>query len=115
MNIAKVGTLFLQPIPRYINAVSIKVFEYMLCGLPVVASNFPELRKVVKEADCGILVDPTNVDEITDAILYLLEHPEEAKRMGENGRRAVEENYNWEQMEEKLLKLYEGLETCQQS
>lgn len=109
MNIAKVCTLFLQPIPRYKKAVSIKLFEYMACGKPVVASNFTEIRKVVKEADCGILVDPTNVDEIANAILYLLEHLEEAKRMGENGRRAVEEKYNWEKMEEKLLKLYEGL------
>ena len=83
-----------------------KLFDYMLCGLPVVASNFPEIRKVVKEADCGILVDPTDVDEIVDAILYLLEHPEEAKRMGKNGRRAVEERYNWGRMEERLLGLY---------
>jgi len=109
MNMAKVGTLFLQPIPRYINAVSIKLFEYMACGLPVVASNFPAISRVVKEADCGILVDPTDVDEIADAMVYMLEYPEEAKRMGENGRRAVEEKYNWERMEERLLELYEGL------
>ena len=113
MNMAKVGTLFLQPIPRYINAVSIKLFEYMACGLPVVASNFPEISQIVKEADCGMLVDPTDVDEIADAIVYLLEHPEDAERMGENGRRAVGEKYNWERMEERLLELYEGLETCQ--
>lgn len=86
-----------------------KLFDYMLCGLPVVASNFPEISKVVKEADCGILVDPTNVDEIANAILYLLEHPEEAKRMGDSGRRAVEEKYNWDRMEEKLFELYRGL------
>ena len=48
-------------------------------------------------------------NEIADAITYLLGHPDEAKRMGENGRRAVEERYNWDKMEEKLLKLYEGL------
>jgi glycosyltransferase involved in cell wall biosynthesis len=94
---------------KYGKAVPIKLFEYLACEKPVVASNFQEISKVVKEADCGILVDPTNVDEIANAILYLLEHPEEAKRMGENGRRAVEERYNWDKMEEKLLKLYEGL------
>ena len=56
-------------------------------------------------------------DGITDAIIYhLLEHFEEVKRMGENGRRAVEERYNWKKMEQHgLLDLYEGLETCQQS
>ena len=106
INMSRLGLILHQPIPRYIHAVSIKLFEYMACGKPVVASNFPEIAKVVKEADCGILVDPTDVDEIVDAILYLLEHPEEAKRMGENGRRAVEEKYSWNKMEEKLLELY---------
>lgn len=106
INMSRLGLILHQPIPRYIHAVSIKLFEYMACGKPVVASNFPEIAKVVKEADCGILVDPTDVDEIVDAILYLLEHPEEAKRMGENGRRAVEEKYSWDKMEEKLLELY---------
>ncbi|VUT28001.1 MAG: putative glycosyl transferase [Candidatus Syntrophoarchaeum sp. GoM_oil] len=86
-----------------------KLFDYMLCGLPVVASNFPEISKVIKEADCGILVDPTNVDEIADAVIYLIEHPEEAERMGENGRRVVVEKYNWGKMEERLLKIYEEL------
>ena len=109
INMSRLGLSLLQPTPRYEKAVPIKLFEYMACGLPVVASNFPEIRKVVKEADCGILVDPTSVDEIADAILYLLEHPEEAERMGDSGRRAVEEKYNWEKMEEKLLKLYRRL------
>jgi len=106
INMSRLGLILHQPIPRYIHAVSIKLFEYMACGKPVVASNFPEIAKVVKEADCGILVDPTDVDEIVDAILYLLEHPEEAKRIGKNGRRAVEEKYSWDKMEEKLLELY---------
>ena len=86
-----------------------KFFDYMACELPVIASNFPEMRRIVEEENCGILVDPTNIDEIANAITYLLEHPKEAKRMGKNGRRAVEEKYNWEKMEEKLFELYEGL------
>ena len=107
INISNVGIILFQP-THYNNLIGLplKLFEYMACGKPVVASNFPEIAKVVKEADCGILVDPTDVDEIADAILYLLEHPEEAKRMGENGRRAVEEKYSWDKMEEKLLELY---------
>ena len=107
INISNVGIILFQP-THYNNLIGLplKLFEYMACGKPVVASNFPEIRKVVKEADCGILVDPTDVDEIANAILYLLEHPEEAKRMGENGRRAVEEKYSWDKMEEKLLELY---------
>jgi glycosyltransferase involved in cell wall biosynthesis len=87
INISDVGIILFQP-THYNNLIGlpIKLFEYMACGLPVVASNFPEISRVVKEADCGILVDPTDVGEIADAIVYMLEHPEEAMMMGESGR-----------------------------
>ncbi len=82
----------------------------MLCGLPVVASDFPEIRKVVGGAGCGVLVDPTDPDAIAEAIVYLMEHPEEARRMGENGRRAVLERYNWEEIEGRLLEVYQAID-----
>ncbi|MDI3507594.1 MAG: hypothetical protein PWQ69_1574, partial [Methanomicrobiaceae archaeon] len=87
-----------------------KLFDYMLLGLPVIASDLPEIRNVVTEADCGILVDPASVDDIADAITYLFEHPEEARRMGANGRKAVLERYNWSAMEADLLQTYRDLD-----
>ena len=51
------------------------------------------------------MVNLLDLKEIAKAIEYLLEHPEERKRMGESGRRAVEEKYNWEREGEKLLEL----------
>lgn len=100
--------------PDYYNAyigLPNKLFDYMLCGLPIIASDFPEVRKVISEADCGILVDPTDPGVIAEAIIYLMEHPEEAQRMGENGRRAVLEKYNWSRMEADLLRIYKNLES----
>jgi glycosyltransferase involved in cell wall biosynthesis len=38
-----------------------------------------------------------------------MEHPEEARRMGENGRRAVLERYNWGEMERRLLEVYQAI------
>ncbi|MGI6023578.1 MAG: glycosyltransferase, partial [Methanoculleus sp.] len=46
---------------------------------------------------------------IAEAIVYLLEHPEEARRMGENGRVAVLERYNWGEMEGRLLGVYRAI------
>ena len=86
-----------------------KLFEYMACGIPVIASNFPEMGAIVEENNCGITVDPTNIMQISDAIIELLKDPEKEKKMGENGRRAVEEKYNWENMEKRLFGLYEEL------
>lgn len=86
-----------------------KIFEEMMAGLPVVCTNFVLWKEFVERYHCGICVDPTNVDEIVAAVRYLLDNPEEAKRMGENGRRAVEEEFNWGVEEKKLLALYEDI------
>ena len=104
-----IGIVCLHPEPKYVTAWPVKLFEYMAAGLPVVASNFPLWREIVEGNRCGICVDPLNPKEIAQAIEYLITHPEEARKMGENGRRAVEEKYNWEKEGEKLLKLYEEL------
>jgi len=110
INACDIGTVLLFPTPRFIKTpYPIKLFEYMICSKPVIASDLPSMGKIVKEAGCGVLVDPTDVDEIADGITYLLNHPEEAKKMGENGRIAVEEKYSWERMEERLLKIYKDI------
>ncbi|HPC78338.1 MAG TPA: type III pantothenate kinase [bacterium] len=62
----------------------------------------------VEGAALASVVPPVTV-ELERAIRYLFEHPEEAKKMGENGRRAVEEKYNWENESKKLIKVYETL------
>jgi len=106
---ADVGLVCLHPEPRFMVAWPVKLFEYMAAGLPVVASNFPLWKEIVEGNRCGITVDPLDPKAIAQAIEYLLTHPEEARRMGENGRRAVEKKYNWEREKEKFLKLYEEL------
>ncbi|WP_244987663.1 glycosyltransferase family 4 protein [Methanoculleus chikugoensis] len=111
LRMGSIGLLVFQP--DYYNAyigLPNKLFDYMLCGLPVVASDFPEIRKVVAETECGVLVDPTDPDAIAEAITYLLEHPDAARRMGENGRKAVLERYNWGEMEKRLLGVYRAIE-----
>ncbi len=109
---ANVGVILFQPV-SYNNFIGLpnKLFEYMACGIPVIACDFPEIRAVVEKSQCGILIDPTKPEAIADTIVYLLEHPQVAKAMGENGRKAVEKKYNWEKMEIRLLKDYEKLNT----
>ena len=93
---------------RYDNLAT-KVYEYMALGLPVILSRAPYNEKMVAKYQFGICVDPENVDEVAEAIRYLLDHPEEARQMGENGRRAVKEEFNWGVEEQKLLALYETI------
>jgi len=86
-----------------------KMFEYMIAELPIIASNFLLWREIVEKNNCGICVNPLDPKEIAEAIEYLIEHPDEARKMGENGRKAVLEKYNWEKESKKLLKIYEEL------
>ena len=81
----------------------------MLMSLPVVASNFPLYRDVVEIHRCGLTVDPARPQEIARALVYLIEHPHEARQMGANGRRAVLETYNWEKESQKLLQIYDAV------
>ena len=86
-----------------------KLFEYLMFGLPVICTNFYYWKEVVEKNNCGICVNPNNVNEIVDAIMYLKDNPEIAQIMGENGKRAVKEKYNWSLEESKLLNIYEKL------
>ncbi|MCF6410132.1 glycosyltransferase family 4 protein [Pseudalkalibacillus salsuginis] len=104
-----VGLVLLHPEPRFVVSLPIKMFEYMSAGLPVIASNFPLWKEIVEDNDCGICVDPLDEEEISRAILELLDDPERCIRLGENGRRAVADKYNWKKESERLIQLYNNL------
>ena len=87
-----------------------KLYEYMMAGLPVVASNFPEMSRIIDENRSGLLIDASSPGEIADAIRTLAENRPEARSMGQRGRTAVLKKYNWLEQEKKLISLYEELE-----
>jgi glycosyltransferase involved in cell wall biosynthesis len=110
---ASMGVILYQP-RSFNNVINLpnKLFEYMAAGIPVVASDFVSTGKIVNEEKCGLLVDPTDPKDIAEKMLFLLENPDIARRMGLNGRRAAVEKYNWEMMRRRLLAAYgELLET----
>ena len=91
----KIGFLTLHKTPNHMHALPVKLFEYMCAGIPVIASDIPLWKEIIKSNDCGLCVDPTNIAEITRAINFLIDNPNKAKVMGENGKKAVAEKYNW--------------------
>jgi len=106
---SNIGLSLLQPCPKHQKNIPQKIFEYMACGIPVVASDLSTARPFIEPSECGILVDPTNPKQLAEALIFLLQNPEDAKRMGENGRKAVLEKYNWETESKKLLAVYKEL------
>jgi glycosyltransferase involved in cell wall biosynthesis len=104
-----IGAAILAPLPNYIESYPTKLFEYMALGIPVIASNFPLYRTIVEGEQCGICVDPLQVEEIAQAILYLVRNPTIAVKMGESGKHAIKKKYNWNIEKEKLIKFYNEL------
>lgn len=103
---SRAGLVILHPAPNYVHSEPTKMFEYMAAGLPVIASDFPLWREIVESNACGLCVNPLDVDDVASAIDWILSHPEEAERMGRNGRQAVESKYNWDEESKTLSKLY---------
>ncbi len=68
---SKIGLVILHPTPTFITSLPLKLFEYMAAGIPVIASDFPTWRAIIEKHDCGILVNPTNVNQIAQAINHL--------------------------------------------
>ena len=87
-----------------------KVYEYMAAGLPVIVSDYPFMRRSVEEGGFGAAVDPADVDAIAKTIKSILSDPKKAAEMGENGKKAVAEKYNWGIEEQKLFALYHKLD-----
>jgi glycosyltransferase involved in cell wall biosynthesis len=94
--------------PSEMNSIStmIKIMEYMALGKPIVQFESKEGRFSAQEA--SLYADPTEpVKDFANKILWLLERPEERRRMGAIGRRRVEKELAWEYSVEHLLAAYE--------
>jgi len=97
-----------EEVPKYVNAFDVcvilkkkdipgsplKLWEYMACGKPVIATNTEDF-KVLEGYNAGILVDPEKPEEVADAITTLLKNKDLREEMGNNGRRYVVENRSW--------------------
>jgi glycosyltransferase involved in cell wall biosynthesis len=87
-----------------------KIFEYMEAALPIICSDYDLWQDIINEYNCGICVEPGNVKQLKDAITFLLNNPIEAYKMGQNGRRAVLQKYNWSTQHEVYINIFKELE-----
>lgn len=106
---ADIGLVPLQRTPKFEKNIPSKEFEYMACGLPIVGSDLPPIRRFVEAAGAGLLAIPDDAHSHAAQIAYLATHPDVARRMGDNGRFAFETRYNWDREAQKLLDLYRSL------
>ncbi|MCY1418554.1 D-inositol-3-phosphate glycosyltransferase [compost metagenome] len=85
-----------------------KLFEYLVAGLPIIATNLPEIRKVVGKYEVGLLLNGKDTQTLATAVNSLVENPAMRESMASNSERAALE-LNWEEQENKLVEMYNQL------
>ena len=106
---ARAGLVLFEPrSENYTYASPNKFFEYVMAGTPVIASAIPTFKDFNQEFEVAILVDPSNIEEISKAIQTLLTQKEKWGTYHQNCLKA-REIWNWEAQEQTLLKLYTQL------
>jgi glycosyltransferase involved in cell wall biosynthesis len=78
----------------------------MAAGLPVIVSDFPLWREIVMSAGCGFVVNPFEIESITEKMQYLFENHEAAEEMGRRGQQAAAAYYNWQTESDSLIHFY---------
>ncbi len=91
--------LFIGKTPNVVHVAPIKLFDYMAMGIPVVASDYPTMRKIIEDAGCGIVVNPEEPSRISTAISQLLEDQQRRNTMSNAARAAFESTFCWEKQQ----------------
>lgn len=90
-----------------IEGFGIAYLEANACGKPVIGGKSGGVSDAVEDGVSGLLVNPESQDEITEAVLRLIQQKDVAEKLGENGRQRVEREFTWESAAKKIRKLME--------
>ncbi len=87
---------------HYHTTLPVKLFDFLACGRPVVSTNCRETAKILNYYECGLVAEFT-AEDLAAKLIQLLLNRKLASHMGANGRKTVEEVYNWDNMAKKMI------------
>lgn len=102
---AHVGVLL--AVPGWGEGISNSIMEYMAASLPVICTDSGGNPELVENGRTGLLLAPSDVDGLVSALVHLAENQEEAKAMGQAGRRRIETDFSVETMLRRAVTIYE--------
>lgn len=96
--------------PSLYEPFGIVALEAMVAGAPVVASGTGGLREIITHGVDGLLFPPGHATALADNVIRLLSEPELAAQLRQNGRNLAQQVYDWKQVAQKTLRLYQRVE-----
>ncbi|WP_424099161.1 glycosyltransferase [Moorena producens] len=81
---------------NFLIGASNKPFDYLSCGLPLLVSDLPDWKEMYVESGYGLAANPEDPDSIARALRWYLENPRGMRQMGENARKRILEEWNYE-------------------
>lgn len=96
-------------VPSRSEGFGLSAMEAMACGIPVIASRIGGLAFLIDHGRTGVLVDPGNPDALADAILRLLERPEDMKSIGQAARDFIGREHSAEHMVRQTETIYDEI------
>jgi glycosyltransferase involved in cell wall biosynthesis len=79
----------------------------MVMRKPVVVTDCNGSRELVRDGETGFLVPPGDYRATAERIAYLLDNPREARRMGQSGRKLIEEQFSLNTMVDETVQIYQ--------
>ena len=104
---ADAGAHMPLPTPNFADGLAVKGFEFASCSIPFVTTDEPGKRETFR--DCALFADARNPQDIADKFSMLMLDRDLYRKLGDQGRNAVESKYSWERESTKLLDLYSRL------
>lgn len=108
MKNANVGALTYRVCGHWNHTIPNKIFDYMLAGIPVLATEVLPIQRIIEETGCGVVCRDLDPTDIAEKLEYLRD-PEVRQALGECGYQAVQEKYNWETDKQRLIGIVKNL------
>jgi len=96
--------------PSHFEGLSNSVLEAMACGIPVIATRVTGNKELITDGINGLLVEPRNSAQLTEALLHLIKNPDKGSELGRRAHELVKEHYDLYNVAEKYLTLYQDLQ-----